>query len=235
MSHRTTRVVVVEDRLSHALITATRVRQVPGPDGRSAEVIGAMEHRHAVERADDLAADGVDVALVDAMRHPDDLRADPGAMAFAGLEVAEAIHRATTECRIVGYSAHAAAPRVNVVFRQVPGVVAVYDQALLVEHMAEALWGDGLAHQVPPPDGDDYAALGTTPEARIWDALRFVRERPDTWEAIARTKGHRGVDARTREHLNKYLPDLVPMPDAGTYRAYVELLRGVAGFLDQPT
>lgn len=231
---RPTRVLIVEDRLSHTYTTASRVRQVVGPDGLRAEVVAALEHGPALTRVPALVEDGLDVALIDAMRHPDDLRAHPGTMAFGGLEVAAALAEADPGCRIVGYSAHAHAPRVNVTFREIQSVAAVFDQALVVDHMVEALWSAECPHQVPPPDEYDYAALGTTPEARIWDAIRFVRQRPDTWEAVARTLGNRGVEARTREHLNKYLPDLIPMPEASTYRAYVELLRSVAGFLDAP-
>lgn len=231
---RPTRVLIVEDRLSHAYTTASRVRHVAGPDGRRAEVIAALEHRPALARVHALVENGLDVALIDAMRHPDDLRAHPGTMAFGGLEVAAAIADADPRCRIVGYSAQAHSPRVNVTFREIPSVAAVFDQALIVDHMAEALWSDRCPHQVPPPDEYDYAALGTTRDARIWEAIQFVRQRPDTWEAVARTLGNRGVEARTREHLNKYLPDLIPMPDAVTYRAYVEMLRTVAGFLDAP-
>jgi len=224
---RATRVLIVEDQLSHAHVTMARVLEARGPRGLTARLAAVMEHAEALDHA---ARPAPDVALVDAMRHPNDLRDDPGALGFAGLAIAQALHDQLPSCRVVGYSSAARQPAINIAFREVPNVVAVYDQAILAEHVDEALWSDDHPHQTPPPTVDDYAVLGVSPEARLWEALRFVMRREDTWEAVARTRGYLGVAKRTREHLNKHLGPLLPMPDATRYRAYVELLREVAGF-----
>lgn len=214
--------------MSYAQVALRQVARATGPDGQGAEIVAALDHGQALEGAVGLRPD---VALVDAMRHPDDLAAEPGALRFAGLPIAQALHEEVPACRVVGYSAQARQPAINIAFREVPSVVAVYDQAVLAEHVAEAIWSEALPHQVDPPVEDDFRALGVAPGACLWAALRFVMSRPDTWEAVARTKGYRGIENRTREHLNKYLPALLPM-EATTYRAYVELLRKVAGFSD---
>lgn len=186
-----------------------------------------MDHRQALTAATKVAPD---VAIIDAMRHPHDLRDDPHALGFAGLEIAERLRDQVPECRVIGYSAVAQRPAINITFREVPNVAAVYDQAALIAHMPEALWSSSMEHQVAPPTLSDFAALGLAPSARIWAALQFVMARDDTWDAIARVEGYRRIESRTREHLNKYLPRLIPMPGATTYRPYVELLRAVAGF-----
>lgn len=223
----TTSVLVVEDRVSHAHVTMGRILDARGPDGRTARIAGVMDHTQALAGA--VRAEP-DVALVDAMRHPHDLRDDPAALGFAGLAIAQALHDHAPRCRVVGYSSMAHRPAINIAFRELPNVVAVYDQAALLAHLPEILWSDDHAHQVPAPTAEDYAALGLAPGARLWEALQFAMGRDDTWEAVARVHGYRGIESRTREHLNKYLPELVPMPGARTYRAYVELLRAVAGF-----
>lgn len=222
-----TRVLIVEDRVSYTQSALGRAVRVVGPGGRRAEVVAALDHGQVLGG---VAHCNPDVALVDAMRHPDDLLADPSVLRFAGLPIAQLLHEEVPGCRVVGYSAHAEQPWINIAFREVPSVAAVYGQASLVEHLDEVLWSDGHPHQIPPPTAADYQALGLGPEAQLWSALRLAMERPDTWEAVARVHGYRGIENRTREHLNKYLPTLLPMREATTYRAYVDLLRRVAGF-----
>ncbi len=221
------RVLVIEDKFSHAHVTMERILEARGPSGRRAQVAAVMDHTRALVEA---ARVRPDVALIDAMRHPHDLRDDPGALGFAGLAIAQALHDGVPGCRVIGYSSVAHRPAINIAFRDVPNVVALYDQAALIEHLPEVLWSEHLEHQVPPPGAEDFAALGLQPGARLWAALQFVMARDDTWEAVARVRGYQGIESRTREHLNKYLPDLMPMSHASTYRSYVELLRAVAGF-----
>lgn len=222
-----TRILVVEDAFAHAHVAMARILETRGPDGQAARIAAVMDHTQALEHA---ARTVPDVALIDAMRHPHDLHTDPGALGFAGLAIAQTLFDEVPRCRVVGYSTAAHRPAINIAFRELRNVVAVYDQARLLDHLPEALWSDDVPHQVPPPTADDYAALGLLPRARVWAALQFAQEREDTWEAVARVQGHRGIASRTREHLNKYLPELMPMPEATTYRPYVELLRAVAGF-----
>jgi hypothetical protein len=219
-------VLIVEDQLSHAVATISTIERLKAATGRDVTVVAAVEHGDVIAHPDRFAAD---VALVDAMRHPNRRLSDPAGLPFAGLDVAQALHEQHPRCRVVGYSTDAGRPAVNIAFREVPSVAAVYDQAALVQHLDEVLWGDPV-HQVDLPDAGTYAQLGVTPDARLWEAVRFARQRPDTWEAVARVHGYLAIPKRTRAHLNKYLPELVPMPGATTYRAYLEVLREVAGF-----
>lgn len=234
------RVLIVEDRVSHANTLAAAVRRA-GSGNASVDVVGVTDHV-GILREDpgdpltrfrlvpEVVAAAPDVVLIDAMRHPHDVERLPGALPFAGLPIAQCISEALPGCRSIGYSSMARRPRVAIPFHQVPGVVAVYDHASLIDNVAEALWSADPTHCEPAPDDDDFAALGLAPGAAVWEALRFVMRRRDTWEAVARVHGYLGLENRTRAHLNKYLPELMPMPGATSYRPYVELLRTVAGF-----
>lgn len=220
------RVLIVEDQLSHASATMATIKRLEATSGRSADLEAVVEHHEVVDRPDRFAAD---IALVDAMRHPNRTHVDPAGLPFAGLEVAQALHDRDPTRRVIGYSTGATRPAVNIAFRQVPSVVAVYDQAALVAHLDEVLWGSTHPHQVPPPV-PGLRPAGPRSRGTAVGRIRFARDREDTWEAIARVHGYLAIPKRTRAHLFKYLPELLPMPGATTYRAYVEVLRQVAGF-----
>ena len=221
------RVLIVEDAVAAMRLLRIALERAAGPRGARVASARVVDHGEALAGALDVP---VDVALIDANRHPHDRVAEASLSLLGGAEVAQRLQEVQPQCRIVVYSALASDPAINITVREIDAVHAVYDAASLIDHMAEALWSDTCEHQVPLPAAADYAALGVLPGARPWEALQVAMRRPDTWEAVARTQPHRIPEKRTREHLNIHLRPLLPTAEPVTYRHYVQVLRRVAGF-----
>jgi len=222
-----TRVLIIEDGLAALRLLRNALGAAMGPNG---ERVGAVQFADHSSMLDPMTTIDHDLVLVDAHRHPNDRAADPGVSLLAGMEIAQRIQDRRPETRVIAYSAHAQRPGVNISFRQVPVVRALYDVGTLHDNMAEAAWSSTFEHQVAPPSDSDFAALGLLPGARVWEAMQLAMARPDTWEAVARTRAYQGLEKRTRDYLNARVGPLLPTPRPVTYRHYVEVLREIAGF-----
>lgn len=229
-SGRAVRVLIVEDGLAAVHLIRSCLDRAMGPSGQRVTEAWALDHAAALRST----PEDLDVALVDATRHPNDRVVDPSVPLCAGLEVADRLAATDPSCRVVGYSVRARDPVLNIAFRELANVHAVYDMEGLVDHLAEALWSDEPIHQVSPPTEDDFRSLGLLPGARLWEAVKVARRRADTWEAVAATQPHLGIEKRTREHLNIHLAPLLPTPEPVTYRHHVAVLRAVCGFTPVP-
>lgn len=206
-----TRVLIVEDRVETVHVLLDRIQRLSLDGSRSAETVGICEHQSACQWDWDGAP--VDVVLLDAYRHLNAQRADPTLSIFGGLDVAAAISVLDHPPRIVGYSAAAREPEVNIPFREFPVVVALYYHADLVEYIEDALWSEEHPRAVPQPTSEDYQRLGVMEDAQIWTAIQLMLARPatdefprgDAWETVAQTQPVRATEARTREYINDYV------------------------------
>lgn len=208
-----------------------KLRRVAAHEGRAVELT-VLSHG-------EVDGSGVlppfDVVLVDAYRPWQDRRLDPLLPLFSGLWIARRAARWRPTPRIIGYSAGAHRPEVNIPFREIPGVLAVYDAFELVDHLPEVLWGERFEHEVRRPGPDDYRTLGVDPSAQIFLALDIARRNDEAWEVVARPHGYVPASVNVRRYFRDKVGPHLPLTEPGNYRALVRVLRQVAGFPDDPT
>lgn len=233
-------VIVVEDHkpFIDALRRAFHHLDVAHP-GR-AHLAAVVDPEEAIGRHD---WQGVDAVIVDAYRHETPWTVPPSSSRFTGLDIADAIHRSAPGTRVVGCSAWAGTPEVNITFRQVAGVVAVYEKAALVEHLDEALWSDDHPHQVPAPTDADHDRLGVAPGAQVWAAILAMRKvqardrhpHGDAWERVAVTEPGRQIADRTREYIKDRVAPLLGITGHGNHRAVVAVIQRVVKLPTAPS
>lgn len=221
-----TSVVIVEDQLHMAKVMERKLRTIRGPQGEIVTEVKIIDPNDFF----DATLGRVDVAFVDAYRHENGMFRDPNLPKFAGLWVAHSLSTLRPTPRIIGYSARAEYPEVNIPFRDVWGVSAVYTEFNLVDHLAEALWSEDCVHQVHLPTSDDYAELGLLPGADVFRALRMARASEEAWATVA--AGGAGSQA-VRRLFRDHIAEALPMPGPVRFRPMSKVLARVAIFNQQ--
>lgn len=225
-THATSVLVVEDNVVFHETIARGMAAVHDAPEWPSLRP-SASAHDRAVRAACDRE---VDVVLLDALRSDGDRAANARLSRFAGLEVAHELASRGWTGRLVGYSAWATHPAINIGFRELPIVDAVYDSSVLATHVAEALWSEEAPHAVPRPTEEDFASLNLRPGARPWEALRVTMAHPTAWEAVLGYRSIARLDSNTRDWINDHLGDLLPLdlPRKQRWRQYAEILNQLA-------